>query len=263
SLEELFLIGNVGGALGLPEDGVAVSWRTRVKPQPPRAKFRIPPVDAPNVNGAKDLGFPVKTDAEGGADLAGMRKEVERGGVKALYVFDPGPEGSIGDVSWIIDAKRAGTIQVLIVHGVLRTPLAQAADVVLPGTSWVEKDAAYVNMDGRLQGASRAITAPGAAREDWQVFVNVGMALGVPLTYTNSAAVRADVAVALAGNARYAALATMAFSRPVSARTWLQASNPSERWKWDFMFQDLPPVKFAGMPAATSLVGGLPLREVK
>ena len=263
SLEELFLIGNVGGALGLPEDGVAVSWRTRVKPQPPGAKFRIPPVDAPNVNGAKDLGFPVKTDAEGGADLAGMRKEVERGGVKALYVFDPGPEGSIGDISWIIDAKRAGTIPVLIVHGVLRTPLAQAADVVLPGTSWVEKDAAYVNMDGRLQGASRAITAPGAAREDWQVFVNVGMALGVPLTYTNSAAVRADVAVALAGNARYAALATMAFSRPVSARTWLQASNPSERWKWDFMFQDLPPVKFAGMPAATSLVGGLPLREVK
>ena len=27
------------------------------------------------------------------------------------------------------------------------------------------------------------------------------------------------------------------------ARSWLQASNPSERWKWDFMYQDLPPVK--------------------
>jgi hypothetical protein len=35
----------------------------------------------------------------------------------------------------------------------------------------------------------------------------------------------------------------MVFSRPVAARTWLQASNPSERWKWDFLFQDLPPVK--------------------
>ncbi len=87
--------------------------------------------------------------------------------------------------------------------------------------------------------------------------------MAVPLTYTSSGAVRADVAVALAGNARYETLATMAFSRPVSARTWLQASNPSERWKWDFMFQDLPPVKFAGMPAAPSLAGGLPLREVE
>ena len=28
-----------------------------------------------------------------------------------------------------------------------------------------------------------------------------------------------------------------------NAATWLQASNPSERWKWDVMYQDLPPVK--------------------
>ena len=35
----------------------------------------------------------------------------------------------------------------------------------------------------------------------------------------------------------------LTFNRPLPARTWLQASNPSERWKWDFMFQDLPPVK--------------------
>ena len=33
------------------------------------------------------------------------------------------------------------------------------------------------------------------------------------------------------------------FTRPIPARNWLQASNPSERWKWDFLYQDLPPVK--------------------
>jgi NADH-quinone oxidoreductase subunit G len=263
SLEELFLIGTLGGKLGLAEDGVAISWRTRVKPQPPGVKFKIPPVDAPNVNGAIDMGFPVKADAGGAADISGMRAEVERGGVKALYVFDPGPEGSIGDVSWIIDAKRAGKIELLIVHGVLLTPLAQAADIVLPGTAWVEKDAAYVNKDGRLQGASRAIAAPGDAQEDWQVFVNVGRALGVPLSFTSSAAVRADLAAALTGQARYEGLANLAFSRPVSARTWLQASNPSERWKWDFMFQDLPPVKFSGIPVPASLLSGVPLKEIE
>ena len=42
----------------------------------------------------------------------------------------------------------------------------------------------------------------------------------------------------------------MTFNRPVSARTWLQASNPSERWKWDFLFQDLPPVKGALDPSS-------------
>jgi NADH-quinone oxidoreductase subunit G len=266
SLEELFLIGKIGGALSTPEDGVAISWRTRVKPQPPKAKFKIPPVDAPNVNGARDLGFPVRAIDDGSSDLAAFRAEVEAGRVPALYVFDPGPDGSIGDVSWVIEARKSGKLPLLIVHGVLLTELAKAADIVLPGSAWVEKDAAYVNGQGRLQGAARAINAPGEAQEDWQVFVNVGLGLGVPMNYTSSAEVRSELAAAIeaAGTTgdRYTGLAELAFARPVSARTWLQASNPSERWKWDFMFQDLPPVKFKPSDAA-SIANIISIRELK
>ena len=63
------------------------------------SKFKVPPVDAPNVRGARDLGFPVSASAIGEADLSGFRADVEAGRVAALYVFDPGPDGSIGDVS--------------------------------------------------------------------------------------------------------------------------------------------------------------------
>ena len=49
----------------------------------------------------------------------------------------------------------------------------------------------------------------------------------------------------------------------VGARHWLQASNPSERWKWDFMFQDLPPVKFEGRHGLSSLLAAIPMKEVK
>ena len=262
SLEELFLIGRLGGAFGLPEEGVAISWRHREKPQPPNVKFKIPAVDAPNVTGARDLGFPVKATAAGVADLSAFRAEIERGGVKALYVFDPSAEGYIGDVSWIVDARRSGRLPLLIVHGVLVTALTQAADVVLPGASWVEKDSAYVNGQGRLQGAARVIAPPGDAQEDWQVFVNVGLALGAGFSYASSAAVRGDVAATLSGHERYAGLPALAFARPVSAKHWLQASNPSERWKWDVMFQDLPPVKFAGTPRAIAASGLIPLQKV-
>jgi NADH-quinone oxidoreductase subunit G len=259
SLEELGVIGHLGGAFGIPEDGVAVSWRTRVKPQPPRAKFKIPPVDAPNVNGARDLGFPVNVSSAGEADVSAFRREVEGGRAPVLYVFDPGPEGTIGDVSWVIAAKRSGAVQTLIVQGVLMTPLAAAADIVLPGASWVEKDASYVNGQGRLQGAARAIAPPGDAQEDWQIFVNLGVTLGATVNYASSADVRAELSRQLGNQERYAGLTALAFARPVSARHWLQASNPSERWKWDFMFQDLPPVKFAGKPAPTSWFNGLPV----
>jgi NADH-quinone oxidoreductase subunit G len=262
SLEELFLLGRLGAAWGTPEDGIALSWRYREKPQPARVKFRIPPSDAPNVNGARDLGFPVKASENGTPDVSAFRADVEQGRVSALYVLDPGPEGSIGDVSWIIDARKAGKLRLLVVQGGIFTELAKAADIVLAGASWVEKDASYVNGAGLLQGAARAIAPPGDAQEDWQILVNVGLALGAAITYTSSAAIRADLAAALSGNPRYSGLATLAFARPVTASHWLQASNPSERWKWDFMFQDLPPVKFAGMQVAASLPQTIALRKV-
>ena len=54
------------------------------------------------------------------------------------------------------------------------------------------------------------------------------------------------------------------FDKPLEARHWLQASNPSERWKWDFMFQDLPPVKGSVDPSALPLPpGAIALKEVK
>ena len=131
-------------------------------------------------------------------------------------------------------------------HGVLLTPLAQAADIVLPGASWVEKDASYVNGQGRLQAAARVIAPPGEALEDWQVFVNVGVALGAALSYTSSQEVRARHRGGGVGQPALCRTHEPGVRAPGVGAHWLQASNPSERWKWDFMFQDLPPVKFLG-----------------
>ena len=263
SLEELSVLGRLGGAFNLPGESVAISWRTSVKSQPANTKFTVPRVDAPNVRGARDLGFPVNTTSSGDADLASFRAEVEAGRVPALYVFDPGPDGSIGDVSWVIAAKKSGRLPLLIVQGVLLTELAKAADVVLPGASWIEKDATYVNQDGRLQASARAMSSPGEAQEDWKILTDVGLALGAAVAYQSSAEVRAELAGAMSANPTYASVTTIAFARPVSARTWMQASNPSERWKWDFMFQDLPPVKFEGRHGLSSLLAAIPMKEVK
>jgi anaerobic selenocysteine-containing dehydrogenase len=93
-----------------------------------------------------------------------------------------------------------------------------------------------------VQAASRAIAPPGDAREDWQILVGIGRALGLSLPYQSSGDVRRAIAAAHPDGI-YGSVDQIVFTRPVAASHWLQASNPSERWKWDFMYQDLPPVK--------------------
>ena len=227
---------------------VHVAWRRTEKQQPANTKFRVPAVDAPNVNGARDLGLAVVGDngaalGAGDADLSALRTAIDQGGVAVLYVLDPGPDGSMGDLTWLIEARKAGRVPVIVYQGVLQSELSKAADVVLPGAAWVEKDATYTNDQGMVQAASKAINAPGEAVEDWQILTSVAAALGLPYTYTTSQQVRADVATFMAARPEYATLTDTVFNRPVSAEHWLKASNPMERWKWDTMFQDLPPVK--------------------
>jgi len=258
SLEELFVLREISGKTG----GVTLSWRYREKPQPANTKFKIPAVDAPNVHGAKDLGFAVGNPS-GPADVSALKSAVEAGRVKVLYVMDLGPDGSIGDTDWVLAARKAGKISTLIVHGVLHTPLADAADIVLAGCAFVEKDSTYTNMTGRVQASSRAITPPGDAGEDWQVLMKLGVVFGTPVSAESATDVRQAIADELASNAAYASLASVTFSRPVPARHWLQASNPSERWKWDFMFQDLPPIKFGDDFGPLPRAEVIPLKEVK
>ncbi len=266
SHEEMFLFRRLTEEL-IGENGpkaVSVSWRYSPKTQPPNTKFKVPAVDAPNVNGARIFGFaPGRIgDEVREADISGLRAAVDAGKVSALYVFDPGPDGTLGDYGWIIEARKSGRIPLLVVQGVLLTELARAADLVLPGASFVEKEASYTNDQGRLQGVTRVIKAPGDAMEDWQILTNVAVALGVPFNYTTPAHVRADVAARYAGTPELEGVTTIQFGRPMPGRTWLQSSNPSERWKWDFMYQDLPPVKFSGEPFSTNFGGVIPLRKV-
>jgi len=268
SHEELFLFTRLTEEL-LGDGGakaISVSWRYREKPQPPEAKFKVLAVDAPNVNGARLFGLVpgAPGSAVRAADVTALRKAVETGRVTALYVFDPGPDGSLGDTKWIVNARTHGTLPLLVVQGVLLTDLARAADFVLPGASYVEKDASYTNHQGRLQGTSRAMAAPGEAMEDWQILVNVGIGLGVPFSYTTAAQVRSDIVARFPTMTELQGLPALAFSRPIDAQHWLQASNPSERWKWDFMYQDLPPLKGELDPSALPLPpGAIALKEVK
>jgi NADH-quinone oxidoreductase subunit G len=265
SHEELYVAARIAQHLlgdAAPE-AVEVTWTSSAKPQPARAKFVVPTVNAPNVGGARLLGLTSAAPGEHAAPLEGLRADVEAGKVSALFVLDPGPAGSLGDVAWIAAARSTGTLKRLIVQGVIATPLSEAADVVLAGACWAEKEACYTNGQGILQTTSKVMPPPGYAAEDTIVLLKLAAAVGAGLSMKTTADVRADLATMAARVPGLAGIDQVTCSEVKTASHWLQSSNPMERGKWDVLFNDLPPVKFAETLQRRPAGKVIPLVETK
>jgi NADH-quinone oxidoreductase subunit G len=71
---------------------------------------------------------------------------------------------------------------------------AHAADVILPGATYAEKAGTYVNLEGRVQMAERAVFPPGDAREDWAILRALSDVLGACLPFDSFDGLRAAMA---------------------------------------------------------------------
>ncbi len=74
---------------------------------------------------------------------------------------------------------------------------AHAADIILPGASYAEKDGTYVNTEGRVQFAEKAVFAPGDAREDWTILRALADALSVDVGFNSFAELQSAMIAAV------------------------------------------------------------------
>jgi NADH-quinone oxidoreductase subunit G len=130
--------------------------------------------------GGLDLGF---VPGAGGRDVASILAGAETGAIDAVYLLGADD----------IDMRRLGAAFV-IYQGHHGDAGARRADVVLPGAAYTEKDATYINTEGRVQRAGRAVFPPGDAREDWKILRALSEALGRRLPYDSLGAVRQRLA---------------------------------------------------------------------
>src|SRR5205823_11006245 len=68
---------------------------------------------------------------------------------------------------------------------------AKQADLVLPGAAYAEKHGTWVNTEGRVQWAERAVFPPGDAREDWAILRAVSELAGKKLPFDSYDQLRA------------------------------------------------------------------------
>jgi len=86
-------------------------------------------------------------------------------------------------------SQFADSLKVYIGHHGDRS--MEAADVVLPAAAYSEKAGTYVNTEGRVQFAEKAVFAPGDAREDWTILRALADALGVSVGFDSFEDLRA------------------------------------------------------------------------
>jgi NADH-quinone oxidoreductase subunit G len=129
-----------------------------------------------------DLGF---LPGPGGKDVAGILAGCRSGAVEVLYLLGADE----------LDLKDTGSAFV-IYQGHHGDRGAARADVVLPGAAYTEKDAIYVNTEGRVQLGRRAVFPPGEAREDWAIVRALSGAVGRRLRFDSLPELRAQMRAA-------------------------------------------------------------------
>lgn len=169
----MILIGQ--GAL-TRDDGAAVLAAAIELAAKTGASFNMLHTAAARVAGL-DLGL---LPGEGGHDVAGIQDAAQSGAIEnvILYGADEIAGASLGDAFVVYIGS----------HG---DRGAHRADVILPAAAYTEKQATYVNTEGRAQMTEQAATPPGEAREDWKIFRALSARLDATLPYDNLAALRA------------------------------------------------------------------------
>ncbi len=81
------------------------------------------------------------------------------------------------------DMEQIGAKAFVVYQGHHGDAGAHRADVILPGAAYTEKNALYVNTEGRVQQAKRAVYPPGEAREDWKILRALSEHAGRKLKY--------------------------------------------------------------------------------
>ena len=158
--EELFVLKRLLGELGITRVDTVMN--------PGQADNYLRSGDGnPNSRGVELLGL-----SSGGRKMSAWAGEIASGKIKALLVL-----GGEELVAAGMPTETLAKLEVLIFSGILSNETSQLAHVVLPGAAFAEKTGSMVNVHGRLQRMTRAISAPGEAREDWMILRDLRMTL--------------------------------------------------------------------------------------
>jgi NADH-quinone oxidoreductase subunit G len=158
----------------------------------------LPVLRRSNVNGAIDLGLApgllpgrvalaegrawyerlwgTALPKEKGLDTIGMLTRAAAGAMEVLFLVGADPLSDCPDKE--LAALALERARFVVAVDALPTASTAHADVVLPAAMYTERRGTFTNIEGRISWLGKKVTAPGTARPDWMIAVELARHLG-------------------------------------------------------------------------------------
>ncbi|NWO54954.1 formate dehydrogenase subunit alpha [Chromohalobacter israelensis] len=130
-------------------------------------------------------------DDEPGLRIPNMFDAAIAGTFKALYVQGEDIAQSDPNTRHVEDALTS--LDCLIVQDIFLNETAKYAHVLLPGSTFLEKNGTFTNAERRINRV-RKVMAPVAGKEDWEVTQDLANALGYPMNYNHPSEIMDEIA---------------------------------------------------------------------
>ncbi|MCH7495501.1 MAG: molybdopterin-dependent oxidoreductase [Candidatus Marinimicrobia bacterium] len=162
--EENYLLRKIAETMSVPASNIGL-YPAEMEGDPIifKSGFRISPDKTPNRRGALDML---------GLKSSGLAESLDE---KIVYLL----QGGVHDLMTESVSEILKKSEFLIVQSAYLSDEAKLADVVLPGRFHYEKNGTMTNDRNRVQRIRSVVEPPIGVKEDWEVIVEFGGALGV------------------------------------------------------------------------------------
>ncbi|MBL4767863.1 MAG: formate dehydrogenase subunit alpha, partial [Rhodobacteraceae bacterium] len=111
--------------------------------------------------------------------------------IKGMYILGENPAMSDPDLN---HARAAlAKLEWLVVQDIFLTETANYADVILPSSAFAEKTGTVTNTNRQVQMGRKVVPAPGQAKEDWWITVELAKRLGMDWDYSHPREIFAEM----------------------------------------------------------------------
>ena len=120
-----------------------------------------------------------------GKSAVDLFKALKTGEIKAVWIACTNPAQSLPNQAAVREALGAAEY-VVLQEAYGNTDTADFADLLLPASSWGEKQGTVTNSERCITRVCPAIEAPGEARHDWEIVVDFARRLGQKLGHAGA-----------------------------------------------------------------------------